>query len=76
MLNKSHAMSKFLFHTTYALAGKMSELLASVKFRTAEERYKTFLRDYPFIFQRVQLSYIASYLVITTETLSRLRAEK
>jgi CRP/FNR family transcriptional regulator, anaerobic regulatory protein len=76
MLNKSHAMAKFLFHYMFELARKMTVLLASVKFRTAEERYKMLLQDYPFIFQRAQLSYIASYLGITPETLSRIRAEK
>jgi CRP-like cAMP-binding protein len=76
MLNKSHTMTKFLFHTTFELSRRTTELLASVKFRTAEERYKILLQDYPFIFQRVQLGYIASYLGITQETLSRLRAEK
>jgi CRP-like cAMP-binding protein len=76
MLAKSHAMAKFLFRTMYELARRCTELLANVKFRTAEERYKMLLQDYPFIFQRVQLSYIASYLGITPETLSRLRSEK
>ena len=76
MLNKSHAMAKFSFHTMYEVAKKMSEFMYSIKFQTAQERYKILLQDYPSIFQRVQLSYIASYLGITPETLSRLRAEK
>jgi len=76
LLNKSHAMAKYLFRAMYELSRKLTELLANVKFRTAEERYKLLLQDYPFIFQRVQLGYIASYLGITQETLSRLRAEK
>ncbi|HVN49678.1 MAG TPA: Crp/Fnr family transcriptional regulator [Bacteroidota bacterium] len=76
MIDKSHALTKFIFHTTYELAARLTELLANVKFRTAEERYRNLLRDSPSIFQRVQLSYIASYLGITPETLSRMRAKK
>ncbi|MGD9976445.1 MAG: hypothetical protein AB7S54_00725 [Bacteroidales bacterium] len=76
MLEKNHNMAKFAFHALYEIAKKMTEFIISIKFQTAQERYKTLLQDYPFIFQRVQLSYIASYLGITPETLSRLRAEK
>jgi CRP/FNR family transcriptional regulator, anaerobic regulatory protein len=74
MLGKSHTMAKFFFRIMYEVAYKLSESI--FKFQTAEERYKILLQDYPFLFQRVQLSYIASYLGITPETLSRLRAEK
>lgn len=40
----------------------------------AAERYAHLLRDFPDIFQRVQVKQIASYLGIVPETLSRLRA--
>lgn len=40
----------------------------------AEKRYADLLRSYPQIQQRVPLKYIASYLGITAETLSRMRA--
>ncbi len=76
LLNKSHTMAKFLFRVMFELSRRLTELLANVKFRTAEERYKILLQDYPSIFQRVSLRHIASYLGITPETLSRLRAEK
>lgn len=38
-----------------------------------EDRYKRFLQEYPDIIQRVPLHYIASYLGIKAETLSRIR---
>lgn len=43
-------------------------------FATAQERYKMLLQTHPAILQRVPLGMIASYLGITPETLSRIRA--
>ncbi|PSR53498.1 Crp/Fnr family transcriptional regulator [Adhaeribacter arboris] len=43
---------------------------------TPEDRYRQLLQRQPFILQRVPLVYIASYLGITPETLSRIRARK
>jgi CRP-like cAMP-binding protein len=45
-------------------------------FATAKERYQKLLRENPSFIQRVPLSIIASYLGITQETLSRIRAKK
>lgn len=42
-------------------------------YMSAEERYKDFYSKNPAIFQRVNLSYIASYLGISTVTLWKLR---
>ena len=46
----------------------------SIQFETAQTRYKNLLKKYPAMIQRVPLSYIASYLGITQETLSRIRS--
>ena len=43
---------------------------------SAKERYEEFKRQFPHIYQRVQLGYVASYLGIPLPTLSRLRAQK
>ncbi len=41
--------------------------------QSAEERYIYFMDKYPHLLQRVPLTYIASYLGLTLETLSRIR---
>ena len=43
--------------------------------QTAKERYLTFIKTYPNIQQNVKNYHIASYLGITTESLSRIRKE-
>ena len=42
---------------------------------TAKEKYKNLIEKYPHILQRVPLGYIASFLGMTQETLSRIRSE-
>ncbi|WP_298707355.1 hypothetical protein [Chitinophaga sp.] len=42
---------------------------------TAEQRYRNFIRDCPDIMKHVPLKYIASYLGIKPESLSRIRRE-
>ena len=46
----------------------------SFRFETANERYNRLLKEHPEIIQRAPLSHIASYLLMTPETLSRVRA--
>ena len=48
----------------------------SIQFETAQQRYKQLLQSSPGIIQRVPLSYIASFLGVTLETLSRIRSQK
>lgn len=43
---------------------------------SAEKRYKRFLETQPTLLMRISLKYIASYLGITLETLSRVRSRK
>jgi len=42
---------------------------------TAKERYERLLKNYPSIFQKVQLYHIANYLGIAPKSLSRIRKE-
>ena len=58
----------------YALM--LEERLFSLKFHTAVERYQMLIEREPLIVKHVPLTYIASYLGITLETLSRIRAQK
>lgn len=48
----------------------------SIQFETAQQRYERLLKTSPHIIQRVPLSYIASFLGVTLETLSRIRSGK
>jgi len=45
----------------------------SMLFETAKERYNNFMKVSPFLINRVPSMYIASYLGMTRETLSRVR---
>lgn len=49
--------------------------LTDLQFKTAEERYTSLLQSTPSLLQRVPLGIISSYLGITQETLSRIRAK-
>jgi len=48
-------------------------LFSSFILQTPEERYKTFMMQFPMLLQRAPLQYIASYLGITPVSLSRIR---
>ncbi len=54
---------------------KTEERLIARQFTTATVRYNELIENNPKLFQRVQLSYIASYLGITQVSLSRIRAK-
>ncbi|HVU57147.1 MAG TPA: cyclic nucleotide-binding domain-containing protein [Puia sp.] len=41
----------------------------------AEQRYRSLMRDYPHLLQHVPLKYLASYIGITPQALSRIRAK-
>jgi CRP-like cAMP-binding protein len=58
------------------LLDHLIERIASFRFTTAKEKYIHFKKTYPDIHHRIPLGMVASYLGITQETLSRLRAEK
>jgi len=47
--------------------------MESIQFETAHQRYQKLLQASPGIIQRVPMQYIASFLGITKETLSRIR---
>lgn len=46
----------------------------SWRFETAKERYNRLLKTHPEVIKRAPLSHIASYLLMTPETLSRVRS--
>ncbi|NDW19388.1 Crp/Fnr family transcriptional regulator [Dysgonomonas sp. 216] len=46
----------------------------SWRFESAHERYERFCKEYPIIAKRAAIAHIASYLLMTPETLSRVRS--
>lgn len=64
-----------LFRKMLAVSLILSQYrMDSIQFETAQQRYENLLRNSPQIIQRVPLTYIASFLGITLETLSRIRS--
>ncbi|KQB98709.1 Crp/Fnr family transcriptional regulator [Pedobacter sp. Hv1] len=58
------------------LLGQIVERITSLRFTSAKEKYNHFRELYHDIYHRIPLGMVASYLGITQETLSRIRAEK
>jgi len=56
--------------------GHFMERITSMRFTSAGDRYKHFKKVYSDIYPRLPLGMVASYLGITQETLSRIRASK
>ena len=54
---------------------RLEERMLSIQFKSAKERYTLFSQKRPELIRRAPLGCIASYLGITQETLSRIRAE-
>ena len=53
---------------------RLSDRASSLSFESALEKYKNLLRYQPEIIQRVSIQHIASYIGVSRETLSRIRA--
>ncbi|KAA9340385.1 Crp/Fnr family transcriptional regulator [Larkinella humicola] len=53
-----------------------SDRMYAIQFQSAQERYRTLIDNHPGILQRAPLGHIASYLGITQQTLSVIRAQK
>ena len=74
LLAKYHNMEKFIRLLTIETLTKFVHKLNAIQFQTARERYNYMLAEFPDISHRVPLGYIASYLGMTQETLSRIRS--
>lgn len=54
---------------------RLEERYVNAQFRSAKERYENLMAQTPHILERVSLGFIASYLGISQETLSRIRSK-
>lgn len=76
LADQHHDIEKLLRKMITASLILSQERMDSIQFETAHQRYDRLLKKSPNIIQRVPLSYIASFLGITLETLSRIRSSK
>lgn len=72
---KHHSLEHLGRKIIEAYYGVFMKKTFDVLFLSAEERYTLFIKDHSDLLNRVPLRYIASYLGITQETLSRLRSK-
>lgn len=75
LFEKYHSMEKFGRILSIRMINLLAEKLNSIQFQTADDRYQFMLKTYPDIAIKAPLGHIASYLGITQETLSRIRAK-
>ncbi len=74
LFGRFHEMERFGRMVMSMQFIQQSERLNSIRFTTPKEKYQHFCHTYQSILGRLPLGMIASYLGITQETLSRVRA--
>jgi CRP-like cAMP-binding protein len=74
LLARFHDIEKLLRLAYEKYYIRLEERYVNGQFKPASERYDDLLEQSPHIIERVPLGYIASYLGISQETLSRVRA--
>lgn len=70
------AVSHFIIEILYEEITYLEKRIYDLQFVSSSERYKRLLEEVPEILQRVSLTDIASYLGVSRETLSRIRAQR
>ncbi len=76
LMEKYRAFEKLSFLIVTQTMLELQQRIVSIQFENAQQKYANLLAIRPDITQRVPLTHIASYLGITLETLSRIRAKK
>ncbi|MET0466715.1 MAG: Crp/Fnr family transcriptional regulator [Chitinophagaceae bacterium] len=74
LLGKFHEIERLLRIAYEKYYIRLEERFVNAQFKTATERYDQLLAQTPHILERVPLGQVASYLGISQETLSRIRA--
>lgn len=70
------AFKDYQLQVSLQVISMLSDKTLDLQFQTAEQRYKNLLDKFPGILRRASLGHIASYLGITQQTLSVIRAGK
>jgi CRP-like cAMP-binding protein len=76
LVARYHCWSNFIRIVLVHFAIRKENREISFLLNTAEQRYRDLVDNNPDILQRVSLKYIASYLGITSETVSRIRKKR
>lgn len=76
LLNTYHELERLLRIAYENYYIRLEERFVNAQFKTAAERYQELLQKTPHMIERVPLGYIASYLGISPETLSRIRSHR
>ena len=74
LFNQHHEVERLVRIAYEKYYIRLEERFINAQFKSASERYNDLLQHTPHIVERVPLGYIASYLGISQETLSRIRS--
>jgi CRP-like cAMP-binding protein len=75
LFNQHHDIERLMRIAYEKYYIRLEERFVNAQFKTATERYEELIQQSPHIIERVPLGYIASYLGISQETLSRIRSK-
>ncbi|MEM6346515.1 MAG: Crp/Fnr family transcriptional regulator [Bacteroidota bacterium] len=75
IIEKDLDISRLIILLSLEYAGFLEKRLYQLQFMTSKERYLSLLEAEPEVLQKVSLTDIASYLGVSRETLSRIRAQ-
>ncbi len=76
LADKHHDVERLLRNMMTGGFIMSQQRMFSTQFESAQQRYENLLKNTPDIILRVPLSYIASFLGVTLETLSRIRSAR
>jgi len=76
LADEHHDIEKWLRKAVTGSLILSQQRMESIQFESAQERYQKLLQQFPDIITRVPGIYIASFLGITKETLSRIRSQR
>jgi len=75
LFNEHHEIERLVRIAYEKYYIRLEERFVNAQFKTAKALYESLLQQTPHILERVPLGYIASYLGISQETLSRIRGQ-